>query len=291
MLSELWQLLAAPFALPFDPSRRLYWIFILSALVLASITVACQHGRLDLRAQLASLSSRRYWLHRSTLQDVGWMLLNSMLRVLVLVPLFGTHLAATVAVAGWLQHTLGDAPSLAWPFAAIGLAYTLSFFVLEDVSRFALHFALHKIPWLWRFHRVHHSAEILTPLTLYRVHPLEALLYYARGLAVFGLVSGVFVYLFRNQVHGYDILGVDLLGFLFNLLGANLRHSPIWLSFGRLEAVFVSPAQHQIHHSAAPEHRDTNFGTCLALWDRLAGTWQRAGPPRRLEFGLAARAG
>ncbi len=290
MLTELWQLLTEPFAFPLDPSRRLFWGFMLSALVLACVTVAWRQRRLDLRAQLKSLLDRRYWLHRSSLQDVGWLFFNSGLRALVLVPVLGTHLAATVAVAGWLQGTLGDAPALALPFAAIGIGYTLAFFVLEDVSRFGLHYALHKVPLLWRFHRVHHSAEILTPLTLYRIHPVEALLYYVRGLVVFGLVSGVFIYLFRDQVHGYDILGVDLLGFLFNMLGANLRHSPVWLSFGRLEAVLVSPAQHQIHHSAAPEHRDTNFGTCLALWDRLAGTWRRAGPPRTLEFGLAARA-
>lgn len=290
MLTELWELVAAPFAYPFDPSRRLFWGFMLSALVLACVTAAWHQGRLDLRRQLKSLLDRRYWLHRSSLQDVGWLFFNSGLRALVLVPVLGTHLAATVAVAGWLQGTFGDAPALALPFAAIGVGYTLAFFVLEDASRFGLHYALHKVPLLWRFHRVHHSAEILTPLTLYRIHPVEALLYYVRGLIVFGLVSGVFIYLFRNQVHGYDILGVDLLGFLFNTLGANLRHSPVWLSFGRLEAVLVSPAQHQIHHSAAPEHRDTNFGTCLALWDRLAGTWRRAGPPRTLEFGLTARA-
>jgi len=77
------------------------------------------------------------------------------------------------------------------------------------------------------------------------------------------------------------------LGFLFNALGANLRHSHIWLSFGSLERWFISPAQHQIHHSSAEADRDINFGTCLAIWDRLFGSHRRASiTPISISFGL-----
>ena len=55
--------------------------------------------------------------------------------------------------------------------------------------------------------------------------------------------------------------------------GATLHHSHIWLTYGRmLEHVFISPAQHQVHHSTDPQHYDRNFGTMLALWDWLFGT-------------------
>ncbi len=294
-LSEqtLWQLIITPFSYPFDPSKRLFWLFILSALLLASITVAWQQRELNLAKQIRSLFNPRYWLHRSTLIDTGLLFVNSSLKILLLIPLLGSHLAMTMLVAKLLQSHLGDAPAIQASWLFIGLAYTLSFFILEDLSRFGLHYAMHKVPWLWRLHSVHHSATILTPLTLFRVHPIESILYYLRGLVVFGVVSGTFIYLFKSQVHGFDIIGVDALGFFFNLLGANLRHSSIWLSFGQLERLFISPAQHQIHHSNAIAHRDKNFGTCLAIWDHLMGSWitthKQARP--KLSFGLTKASG
>ena len=278
--------LMAPANYLLEPGRRLFWVFLLTALVMASLTVAWQAQRFDLKAQLTALFNRRYWLHRSTAQDVSWLLINSVIRLLLVVPLLGSHLAATILVGSALQKGFGDAPDLGWSLFWIGATYTLIFFIAEDFSRFALHRAMHVFPWLWKFHQTHHSATQLTPLTVHRVHPVEMSLYYFRGLCVFGLVSGVFLYFFGRQLHGWEILGVDCLGFLFNALGANLRHSPIWLSFGKLERWVISPAQHQIHHSADPRHYDRNFGTCLALWDRLARSWVPAKGQKVTAYGL-----
>jgi len=286
-LDTLLQALTAPFDYFVEPGRRLYWLFILSALVLASVAVTWQQQRFDLKAQLRSLFNRHYWFNRSTSTDLALLFVNSTLRIALLVPLVGSHLAATIFVGGLLQDQFGDAPSIALPLLLIGFLYTATFFLAEDFSRFALHFALHKIPWLWRFHRVHHSASTLTPLTVHRVHPIEMALYYIRGLVVFGIVSGLFLYLFRGDLNGWTILGVDSLGFLFNFLGANLRHSHIRLSFGPMERWLISPAQHQIHHSKATEHKDKNLGTCLAVWDRLSNTWLGANSVSKLSFGLS----
>lgn len=286
-MSDLLDSLLPVLLIPLDPGRRLFWVFIVTALVLACITVSVQQRGFKPRAQLAALLNPRYWFNRSTSTDYGLLALNTGLRGLLLVPLLGSHLAATIAVGSWLQTTFGDAPTLSFSPIAIAIAYTLSFFILEDLSRFGLHFAMHRNPLLWRIHRTHHSATTLTPITVHRVHPLEMSLYYLRGLIVFSLVSGSFLYLFRGQLSGLDILGVDLLGFLFNAFGANLRHSPIFLSFGPLERLFISPAQHQLHHSSATEHRDINFGTCLALWDHLAGSWRQGRTGMPLTFGLA----
>ena len=287
-MNDLLNSLLAVASIPLDPGRRLFWVFILSALVLACVTVSLQQRGFKPGAQLAALFNRRYWFNRSTSVDYSLLTLNTGLRGLLLVPLFGSHLAGTIGVGSWLQSTFGDAPALALSPLTIAVAYTITFFIAEDLSRFGLHFAMHRNPLLWSIHRTHHSATTLTPITVHRVHPLEMGLYYLRGLLVFSVVSGSFVYLFRGQVSGLDILGVDLLGFLFNALGANLRHSPIFLSFGPLERLFISPAQHQLHHSSAAEHRDINFGTCLALWDRLAGSWRPGRREGALEFGLSA---
>lgn len=285
-MSVLESLILDPLFAPFDPGKRLFWLFLLSALLMASLAVSVRAQRFDWRAQLSALMSRRYWLHPSNAADVSLLLLNHALRVLLLFPLLGSHLAGAIAVGTLLQRSLGDAPDLGGSMLCIGILYSLTFFLLEDFSRFSLHAAFHRIPALWRLHRTHHSATNLTPLTVHRVHPVESIAYYLRGFAVFSLVSGVFLYLFKGRVNGIDILGVDCLGFLFNFFGANLRHTPVWLGFGRLERWIISPAQHQIHHSVALEHRGRNLGSCLAIWDRLFGSWMESGRYQELHFGV-----
>ena len=71
---------------------------------------------------------------------------------------------------------------------------------------------------------------------------------------------------------------------MFNFAAANLRHSHIWISFGRLERVFISPAQHQIHHSVG--NSNANLGSIFSVWDGLLGTRTYSGQKRELEFGL-----
>src|SRR5690606_28269865 len=144
----------------------------------------------------------------------------------------------------------------------------------------------HIVPWLWSFHQVHHSANVLTPLTLYRTHPVETLLYDARGWLTTSLVAGVFLYLFRGTAVQYEILGVHALGFLFNFLGANLRHSHVWLRFGAWERWFISPAQHQLHHGRTRAMTSSNYGTWLACWDRWAGSWRPAPERPMRDVGL-----
>jgi creatinine amidohydrolase/Fe(II)-dependent formamide hydrolase-like protein len=71
----------------------------------------------------------------------------------------------------------------------------------------------------------------------------------------------------------YTIFGLNIVLFLFYVVGYNLRHSQIWLHFGKWASyIFISPAQHQIHHSTAMKHRDKNFGLIFSFWDRMFGT-------------------
>ena len=75
--------------------------------------------------------------------------------------------------------------------------------------------------------------------------------------------------------------------FLFNVFGSNLRHSHIWLGFGdKVENWIISPAQHQIHHSDSVKHFDTNFGTALAIWDRMFSCLIKSSSVKQISFGL-----
>jgi predicted lipoprotein len=83
---------------------------------------------------------------------------------------------------------------------------------------------------------------------------------------------------------------VDAIGFAWTLLGANLRHSHVWLSYGpRMERILLSPAQHQVHHSVDPRHYDRNYGTILSLWDWLGGSLYLTREREQLRFGLSAQ--
>ncbi len=287
-----WDAIVSTLNIASDPSRRTFWLFLLSSIILLFLGLLfSNHNRKALNFQIAELDGdtiRRYFINRSHFVDLSLLISNNFLKVLFLIPLVGGHIGAAIVCVSLLQSIFGDAPDLNLHAGLVVLLYSLTFFIFEDLSRFILHRSMHMVPFLWKYHRVHHSASVLSPLTIYRVHPIEMLLYYARSLIVFGVVTGLFVYLFRNKVDAYDILGVDMLGFLFNFMGANLRHSHYWFSFGYFEKWFISPAQHQIHHSVAPEHKNKNFGTCFACWDKLAGSWVSIKQYRKLEFGLTS---
>jgi hypothetical protein len=144
---------------------------------------------------------------------------------------------------------------------------------------------MHNSPVLWAFHKVHHSAEHLTPLTLYRLHFVELFLASARRMATTLITTTVILLLSSQFLQPWEILGVTALSAAFNLFAANLRHSHIPIRFGALETIFISPFLHQIHHSKNEAHFDKNFGVSIALWDRLFGSYLNI-ETCHLEFGL-----
>jgi sterol desaturase/sphingolipid hydroxylase (fatty acid hydroxylase superfamily) len=127
----------------------------------------------------------------------------------------------------------------------------------------------------------------MTPITVYRKHPFYDLTKTLVHGASLGLLQGILIGLFSGDISLTMLMGINSTYFLFNMLGANFRHSHIWLGYGRvLEHIFISPAQHQIHHSLAPEHHNKNYGEVLALWDWIFGTLYVAKSAEVIEFGL-----
>lgn len=253
-----------------EPQKRIYWLYLLSAAMLAIAAGILKN--VPVANTLKRLLSPTLWFSRSSKVDVQWMLLNNIAHAFLIVPVIGGQIAIALWISGKLYSSLGQGNFITVSPIATSLLFTLTYVLFEDFSRFHLHYLYHKIPLLWRFHAIHHSADTLTPITLYRIHTIELLLNSIRGVLVAGFVSGVFLYAFKGKLQIVDILGANIFSFLFNMAGSNLRHSPIWLSYGRLEHWVVSPAQHQIHHSADPVHFDKNMGAMFAIWDKLFGT-------------------
>jgi len=155
-------------------------------------------------------------------------------------------------------------------------------FIISDFAGYWVHRAFH-CGWLWEFHKVHHSAPVMVPLTASRVHFLEKIVGRLVDLVLLGAYAGIFWYACGGEISRYTLFGVTYLVFIFNALASNLRHSHVWLSFGpRLEHILNSPAQHQIHHSDAPRHFHKNFGTNLSIWTRCSAPSTSPAPaPRR----------
>ena len=176
---------------------------------------------------------------------------------------------------------------LTFPFSSG--ARTFWFYLLGafDLGAFVAHYLLHRVPILWEFHKVHHSAEVLTPITIYRFHPIDDSVSAVCTAACVGVVAGIFQWAFSAPVNEVVALGFNLGLFLYFLLGYNLRHSHVWLAYPRWLAWFlISPAQHQIHHSADPKHFHRNFGFAFSFWDRMAKTLYVPVDRESLEFGL-----
>lgn len=167
-------------------------------------------------------------------------------------------------------------------------AYAFIILMAADFAVYWVHRVHHENKIFWPFHSVHHSAEVMTPITVYRKHPLYDLVAgVVRGITL-GAAQGMVVALFEGDLHMATLVGINAGYVLFNFAGSNLRHTHIWLSYGRvLEHILISPAQHQIHHSSAPRHHDKNYGEVLAIWDWMFGTLYVPATHEILEFGLA----
>ncbi|MBV4457992.1 sterol desaturase family protein [Pseudomonas sp. COR58] len=226
--------------------------------------------------------------HRSAWLDYRYYFIKAILRVALVLPVIGL-VDPYILRSGDYQRfftqlwgareQLPDHPLLA-------VSYGLGVFLFRDFLHYWIHRAFHS-RWLWEFHKVHHSAPVLVPATASRIHIVESLAERLVITAGLGAFAGAVWYACGGEVSRYTLFGVTWLVLIVNSLGANLRHSHVWLSFGpAIEHVLNSPAQHQIHHSDAPRHFNKNFAINLSLWDWLFGTlYVTTTRPEALRFG------
>lgn len=252
-----------------DRSSPLYWPYLLATLLLGWLG-----WRWFERGAPGSFRSRHFsrgqWWHPSARADYRYYLVNALVFAVIVVPLVLSSAWLADAVASALAFGFGASPG--WS-AGLGtkLVYTLLFFVAYDLGRWLAHTLLHDVPLLWEFHKVHHSAEVLTPITAFRVHPVDLLLTLTVTAVLTSLVTGLFLHLYADAVTAFTFLGANFVIGLSGLI-ANLKHWQVWFRYGPLDGWWISPAHHQIHHSANPAHWGKNRGFELGIWDRWYGS-------------------
>lgn len=268
-----------------DPTSRLFYLNFIFVIVFIIIWMLLTHQSISRLTFRKIFLQKKYWWNRSTRVDYKIYLLNSVLKVFLFIPLLDISFFVGSYTFKILQSLNDNFDPLKTTTLHIFI-FSVAYFVFDDFLRFVHHYGMHKVPFLWKLHKVHHSARILTPVTLYRAHPLESALATLRNSLGLGVTTGLFVFLFQSQLQMTTILGINFMGFMFNFLGSNLRHSHIPISFGKLEYLFISPKQHQIHHSTNPLYFDSNFGVSLSIWDQIFKCFHSSKDVKNLRFGL-----
>ncbi len=272
-----------PFSYFIDPKKRIY-VFYLSMSFLIAFIIYTKNIRK--KSFLRFIFFKRVWLGKSAQIDYALLVINGFIKVLLISPMVFLGIYLQELTTGSLEAFFG-AVTIDIDRNTIVLMYTILIWLFGDFASFYLHYLFHKIPFLWEFHKTHHSATTLNPFTLYRIHPVELLINNFKSIIVFGLSTGIFYYLANGKVGIIGFLGVNVFKFIFLSLGANLRHSHIRFTFPSwLEHIFISPYQHHIHHSKDETHYNKNLGSHLAIWDLMFHTLIISKRVRKIQFGL-----
>ena len=197
-----------------------------------------------------SLSRQRRWVTNVTITVLNSVALRGLA---ILLPLLAIGAALDAGAQGWGLFNRVDWPAWLELVAAI---------LILDLAIWAQHLVTHKVPILWRFHRVHHADRDMDVTTGFRFHPVEI-------LASMGLKIGL-VYLLGPSALAVLVFEILLSGTaLFN-------HSNLAVP-GPLDRVvrlvLVTPDMHRVHHSIHRAEHDSNYGFALSVWDRLFRTY------------------
>jgi len=133
--------------------------------------------------------------------------------------------------------------------------------LLLDLLYWVQHYLNHKVPFLWRFHKLHHSQRELNFFTDYRYHVVEYLVRHTVIVVPFLVLQ-------------FETPTIVAFAF-FQSWYTRFYHGNIKTNLGPLKYVLVTPQSHRIHHSIEPRHRDKNFGSLFSIWDFAFGTQVR----------------
>ena len=285
--------LLIPFRYVLSAQERLFWMYLVTAIPIAFIAYLLQKEKFGY-SNIGELFLGAKWkeiiLHRSARVDYGFFVVNRILMVLLVLPIIFKGSTFIVETTTYLLSLFNEPIQFLpqYPYPVL-ILYTVVAIMVSDFVVFITHFIQHKVDFLWEFHKVHHSAEVLTPITVYRVHPIDEIFTVGLGMIANSVLFALFLFFFDESIQPITVVGLNMFLFLFYVLGFNLRHSPVFVSYGEFwEKVFISPGAHQIHHSNKPEHVDKNFGFIFSFWDVIFKSRVDATPNTDVNYGIGA---
>jgi sterol desaturase/sphingolipid hydroxylase (fatty acid hydroxylase superfamily) len=170
----------------------------------------------------------------------------------VAVEAFNDFLRAVFGVTNLVAIEIGS-----WPYAL----QLLLLFVVADFIQWNVHRLLHRVDWLWNFHKVHHSVKQMGFAAHMRFHFMETIVYKSIQYLPLAMI-------------GFSIEDFFIIHMLTLAIG-HINHANVGIDYGPLKYLLNNPKMHIWHHAKAlPEDRryGVNFGISLSLWDYLFGT-------------------
>jgi len=180
------------------------------------------------------------------------------------VAFYATLPGATYLAVDWLRTHFTIHGAFGWLMPENYFAAMVVWLVARDLPIYVAHVAMHKVPFLWRFHKLHHAAEEMNIVVGGRVSLAEQAINHLFTMVVLTMLLG----LPRPEF-------ALVLTIIISLID-KLQHSDLPWDYGFLGYVIASPRFHRLHHSSDPAHHDTNYGNIFSFWDFLFGT-QSAG--------------
>jgi len=179
---------------------------------------------------------------------------------------------ATIGIFEWIE--LNNIGLMHYIDLPVWLELLVCILIFELMAQYTVHYLLHRIKWMWKFHMIHHSDTHLDVTSGTRHHPGDFAMRELFALVAVVLTGAPIGYYFF-----YRILTV----FFTYITHANIQ-VPRWLD-KPLSYVFITPNMHKFHHHYERPWTDSNFGNMFSVWDRLFGTFVYD-DPKKIRYGL-----
>ena len=177
------------------PDERKYWLWLVGALIAVDLFYRCWN-RPGSESFWSYSAPWRIHAHPSAVLDYKYLVVQKLITAFIIAPM----LVSALALGNWgsklLVSWLGPGPQWTPSLAAL-VVFAMVGLLLFDIGHYISHYVQHKVPFFWEFHKIHHAAEVLTPVTAFRAHPVEIILdrvfqgpLQALGLAVFYYLYG-----------------------------------------------------------------------------------------------------
>jgi sterol desaturase/sphingolipid hydroxylase (fatty acid hydroxylase superfamily) len=287
--SDFLALLKTPLIYVLQPNSRTFILYLLTSFLIGLVVhvYTLRRQKKPMPSPFSELLPTEVYTHPSSLVDYVYFVSNTILYAVILAPFTGLGIFVSSQIQRGLSAFMEPVELIVLSPVVATVVFSLVIALVSDFGTFLGHYVMHKSPLLWEFHKVHHSAEVLNPITVYRMHPIDDIVTLTLVGSLVGAVDAAVRFFITPVASEYLLYGLSVFTLLFYLFGYNLRHSHIWVSYGeRMSRVLISPAQHQIHHSKARKHWDKNYGFIFAFWDGLFGSLYVPRGYEKLEFGI-----
>lgn len=270
-----------------QPTSQYFWLTYVGAALSALVLYFFLKRRQHFVSAFQIVFPARLINHPSTKLDLKLFFIGAYYILFQALLIGGFTVVSIAGTVKTLTVLFGNPPPAIGPSYVITAVTMLFVFLAVEFGYWFSHFMMHKIPTLWEFHKVHHSAEVLTPLTEWRQHPIELALFPILMGSASCLVQGPFIWYFGAVAQVVNPMTANLLSMFFWYTILHLRHSELpFYATGTLGKIIQAPAHHQVHHSTHPAHFDKNLGYCLSIWDWAFGTLYVPRKGEKFSYGL-----